>query len=62
MAVSFHVGILPNRPISDFVDWVALADELGFGGVWVADPQSVCQWAYSFPSGLAVLHDANRHR
>jgi 5,10-methylenetetrahydromethanopterin reductase len=46
MAVSFHVGILPNRPLHDFVDWIALADELGFGGVWVADSQSVFRDAY----------------
>ena len=46
MAVSFHVGILPNRPLDDFIDWVALADELGFGGVWVADSQSVFRDAY----------------
>lgn len=46
MAVSFHVGILPNRPLSDFVDWIAMADELGFGGVWVADSQSVFRDAF----------------
>ena len=41
MAASFHIGILPNRPLADFVDWVARAETLGFGGVWVADSQSV---------------------
>mgnify|MGYP001253521125 CR=1 FL=1 len=46
MSVSFHVGILPNRPLSDFVDWISLADELGFGGVWVADSQSVFRDAF----------------
>ena len=46
MAVSFHVGILPNRPLGDFVDWIAKADELGFGGVWVADSQSVFRDAF----------------
>ena len=46
MSVSFHVGILPNRPLTDFVDWIALADELGFGGVWVADSQSVFRDAF----------------
>ena len=46
MPASFHIGILPNRPISDFVDWIARADELGFGGVWVADSQSVFRDAY----------------
>jgi 5,10-methylenetetrahydromethanopterin reductase len=46
MAISFHIGILPNRPLDDFVDWIALADELGFGGVWVADSQSVFRDAF----------------
>ncbi|RPH96135.1 MAG: LLM class flavin-dependent oxidoreductase [Lysobacterales bacterium] len=46
MAVCFHVGILPNRPLDDFVDWIAQADELGFGGVWVADSQSVFRDAF----------------
>ena len=46
MSASFHIGILPNRPISDFVDWIARADELGFSGVWVADSQSVFRDAY----------------
>ncbi|MFT5132281.1 MAG: 5,10-methylenetetrahydromethanopterin reductase [Gammaproteobacteria bacterium] len=55
MAVSFHVGILPNRPIADFVDWVSLADELGFGGVWVADSQSVFRDAF-----MALTLFANR--
>ena len=46
MAVSFHIGILPNRPLADFVDWVARAESLGFGGVWVADSQSVFRDAF----------------
>jgi len=46
MPVSFHVGILPNRPISDFVSWMTQADELGFAGVWVADSQSVFRDAF----------------
>ena len=46
MPVSFHIGILPNRPLTDFVDCIALADELGFGGVWVADSQSVFRDAF----------------
>lgn len=46
MPLSFHVGILPNRPLGDFVDWIARADELGFGGVWVADSQSLFRDAF----------------
>ena len=46
ISASFHIGILPNRPISDFVDWIARADAHGFSGVWVADSQSVFRDAY----------------
>ena len=52
MAVSFHIGILPNRPLADFVDWIAHAEELGFAGVWVADSQSVFRDAFM---ALALL-------
>ncbi len=58
MAVSFHVGILPNRPLEDFVDWIAQADELGFGGVWVADSQSVFRDAFM---ALTLFADRTRH-
>ena len=46
MPVSFHLGILPNRPLADFVDWVPRAEALGFSGVWVADSQSVFRDAF----------------
>lgn len=46
ISASFHIGILPNRPIADFVDWIVRADALGFGGVWVADSQSVFRDAF----------------
>ena len=46
MATSFHIGILPNRPLADFVDWIARAETLGFRGVWVADSQSVFRDAF----------------
>lgn len=58
MTVSFHVGILPNRPVTDFVDWIALADELGFGGVWVADSQSVFRDAFM---ALTLFADRTRN-
>ena len=47
MAVSFDVGILPNRPIDECVELCVAIEELGFGGVWVADSQSVMRDAYS---------------
>ena len=58
MSVSFHIGILPNRPIEDFVDWIAQADELGFGGVWVADSQSVFRDAFM---ALTLFASRTRH-
>ena len=57
MPVSFHVGILPNRPLADFVDWVAHAETLGFGGVWVADSQSVFRDAFM---ALTLFADRTR--
>ena len=58
MSVSFHVGILPNRPIMDFVDWIARADDLGFAGVWVADSQSVFRDAFM---ALALFAQRTQH-
>lgn len=58
MPVSFHIGILPNRPITDFVSWIARADELGFGGVWVADSQSVFRDAFM---ALTLFAEHTRH-
>jgi len=46
LPTSFHIGILPNRPLADFVDWIARAETLGFRGVWVADSQSVFRDAF----------------
>ena len=57
MPVSFHIGILPNRPLVDFVDWVAHAETLGFGGVWVADSQSVFRDAFM---ALTLFADRTR--
>ncbi len=58
MSISFHIGILPNRPLTDFVDWIAQADELGFGGVWVADSQSVFRDAFM---ALTLFAQRTRH-
>ena len=46
MPVSFHIGVIPNRPLGEYADWVSLADESGFGGVWVADSQNVFRDAF----------------
>ena len=57
MAALFHIGILPNRPLADFVDWIARADDLGFRGVWVADSQSVFRDAFM---ALTLFADRTR--
>jgi 5,10-methylenetetrahydromethanopterin reductase len=47
MTISFDVGILPNRPFAECLEQCTAAEELGFGGVWVADSQSVMRDAYA---------------
>ena len=43
--------------MADFVDWVAHAETLGFGGVWVADSQSVFRDAFM---ALTLFADRTR--
>ena len=43
---AFHVGILPNRPVTEIAEVAAEADRLGFGGIWVADSQSIFRDAF----------------
>lgn len=38
---TFHFGVLPNRPVQEIAAVAAEAEELGFGGIWVADSQSI---------------------
>jgi 5,10-methylenetetrahydromethanopterin reductase len=47
MAISFDIGLLPQGPIAETAELAVLAEELGFGGVWVADSQSVFRDAYA---------------
>jgi 5,10-methylenetetrahydromethanopterin reductase len=54
MSVSFHVGCLPNRPVEASLEMGRAAEELGFGGIWVADSHSVMRDAYSILSILAT--------
>ncbi|MGI9556601.1 MAG: LLM class flavin-dependent oxidoreductase [Solirubrobacterales bacterium] len=49
MSVSFHIGVLPGRPVSEVAQLVARAEELGFDGAWIADSQSI------FRDGFAAL-------
>jgi 5,10-methylenetetrahydromethanopterin reductase len=53
MAVSFEIGVLPNRPFGECVDLCVAAEALGFGGVWVADSQLVMRDAYALLSVVA---------
>ncbi len=72
MSVSFHVGCLPNYPVEASLEMGRRAEELGFGGLWVADSHSVMRDAYSILSILAtqtselmlatgVTHTVTRH-
>ncbi|MEH6581838.1 MAG: LLM class flavin-dependent oxidoreductase [Halioglobus sp.] len=54
MSLSFHVGCLPNRPLADAVEMGCAAEELGFGGMWVADSHSIMRDAYSVLTVLAT--------
>ncbi len=47
--IRFDIGLLPNRPITEVADLAVLAEEAGFGGVWIADSQSI------FRDGWAAL-------
>lgn len=49
VAVSFQIGLLPNRPISEVAELASAAEQLGFDGVWIADSQS------AFRDGFASL-------
>ena len=60
MMVSFEIGILPNRPFRECVDLCVAAEKLGFGGVWVADSQSVMRDAYALLSVVGAKTDRIR--
>lgn len=72
MAVSFELGIIPNRPIQECLEMAKLAENLGYGGVWVADSHSVMRDAYEILAIIAtqtervklatgVTHTVTRH-
>ncbi len=54
MTVSFDVGLLPNQPMRECIRMGIVAEELGYGGIWIADSHSVMRDAYSLLSVLAV--------
>jgi 5,10-methylenetetrahydromethanopterin reductase len=43
---SIDVGMLPQGPIETAADFAAEAENLGFGGIWMADSQSVFRDAF----------------
>ncbi|HJY88246.1 MAG TPA: LLM class flavin-dependent oxidoreductase [Candidatus Acidoferrales bacterium] len=44
--MQFDIGILPQEPVAGFMDLIVAAEELGFGGVWIADSQSIFRDVY----------------
>ncbi len=45
--VRFDIGLLPTRPVGEVAELAVVAEEAGFGGVWVADSQSVFRDAWA---------------
>src|SRR5262245_18164727 len=43
---SFHIGVLPNRPVAEIAALALDAEELGYDGIWIADSQSVFRDGY----------------
>lgn len=54
MSVSFHIGLLPNRPMRECLELGRCAEAMGYAGIWVADSHSVMRDCYSILSALAV--------
>ena len=54
MTISFHVGMLPNRPIHNCIEQGVLAEQLGYDGIWVADSHSIFRDAYALLNVLAT--------
>lgn len=72
MSLEFDIGVLPNRPLQDSIDLAVQAEDLGYGGFWVADSHSVMRDAYTLLAALAlktkrmrlatgVTHTVTRH-
>jgi 5,10-methylenetetrahydromethanopterin reductase len=72
MAVSFHVGNLPNQSVQHALQMGRRSEELGYDGIWVADSHSVMRDAYAILAVLAtqtrslqlatgVTHTVTRH-
>jgi 5,10-methylenetetrahydromethanopterin reductase len=51
---TFHVGVLPNRPVAEIADFAAEAETFGFTGIWIADSQSIFRDSYVALAGCAL--------
>lgn len=72
MSVSFHIGLLPNRPMVECLNMGRCAEDLGYAGIWVADSHSIMRDCYGILAALAaqtnrirlasgVTHTVTRH-
>lgn len=57
MTLALDVGIMPRLPARDAVALAQRAEELGFGGVWVADSQSTFREAFALLGAMAMVTD-----
>lgn len=52
--IEFHLGLLPNRALTECVALGQLAETCGYAGVWLADSHSVFRDAYAILANLAT--------
>lgn len=57
MSLQLDVGVMPRLPAQDAVALVRRAEELGFGGAWVADSQSTFRESFTLLGACAALTD-----
>lgn len=57
MTLQLDVGIMPRLPAREAVALAQRAEELGFGGVWVADSQSTFREAFALLGAIAMVTD-----
>ena len=60
MSTSFHIGLLPNRPMADCLEMGRKVEELGYSGLWIADSHSLMRDCYGILSALALQTDRLR--
>jgi len=52
--VSLDLGIVPREPAPDVIELCVEAEELGFGGLWVADSQAIFRDAFAILAAAAA--------